>query len=130
MRMAHDGVPSGKRSVHGGEQLVLRQRPLEVEADTRLEACDDRERCALIRPDRMKHAVDVRTKEAAVERDQLAVEPVERADAQVAALGQLGDAEIAVVGALEQRADRRCLEQRVPFPLRVQVGVAHGLHVQ
>ncbi|MDQ2631511.1 MAG: hypothetical protein M3Y75_11170 [Actinomycetota bacterium] len=55
---------------------------------------------------------------------------VERAEPEVAVRGQLGKAEIAVEGAVEQGADRRGLEEDVGLALAVQVGAAHRLHVQ
>ena len=45
-------------------------------------------------------------------------------------LGQLGEAEVAVVGAVEQRADRRGLEEDVRLALGVQFLLAQRLHVQ
>ena len=78
----------------------------------------------------MHGAVDVGAEELAVEGDHLAVEPVQRAQPEVAVLGQLGEAEVAVEGAVEQRPDRRGLEEDVGIALGVQVGPPHRLHVQ
>jgi len=50
--------------------------------------------------------------------------------AEVTALGQLGESQVAVEGAVEQGADRRGLEEHVRGALRVQVGVAHRLDVE
>ncbi|HEY1356310.1 MAG TPA: hypothetical protein VGF09_08335 [Solirubrobacterales bacterium] len=65
-----------------------------------------------------------------LERDHLAVEPVQRAEAELAVLGQLGEAEVALVGALEQGADRRGLEEDVGIALGVQFALAHRLDVK
>jgi hypothetical protein len=98
--------------------------------DRRLEAGDDGERRPLSRRHRADAPRDVGTEELAVERDHLAVEVVEGAETEVAVLGQLGKAEVSLEGAVEQGADRRSLEEHVRFPLLVQVGAAHRLHVQ
>ena len=45
-------------------------------------------------------------------------------------LGQLGEADVAVVGAVEQGADRRRLEENVRLVLGVQVAMPKGLEVQ
>ena len=80
--------------------------------------------------DRVDRAVDVGAEELAVEGDHLAVEPVQRPQPEVAVLGQLGEAEVAVEGAVEQGADRRGLEEDVRLALGVQVRAPHRLHVQ
>ena len=80
--------------------------------------------------DRVDRAVDVGAEELAVEGDHLAVEPVQRPQPEVAVLGQLGEAEVAVEGAVEQGADRRGLEEDVRLALGVQVRPPHRLHVQ
>ena len=45
-------------------------------------------------------------------------------------LRQLGEGDIAVVGALQQRADGRGLEQHVRLVLGRKLGVVDGLYVQ
>ena len=45
-------------------------------------------------------------------------------------LGELGEAEVAVVGAVEQGADRRGLEEDVRLALGVQFVLAQRLDVQ
>ena len=71
-------------------------------------------------PTSVDRAVDVGPVEAAVEGDHLAVEAVQRPEPEVAVLGQLGEGEVAVVGAVEQGADRRGLEEDVGLALGVQ----------
>ena len=44
--------------------------------------------------------------------------------------GQLGEGDVAVVGALEQRPDRRGLKEHVGLVLGCELGVAQGLDVQ
>ena len=80
--------------------------------------------------DRVDRPVDVGAEELAVEGDHLAVEPVQRPQPEVAVLGQLGEAEVAVEGAVEQGADRRGLEEDVRLALGVQIGTPHRLHMQ
>ena len=94
--------------------------PLDPRVDLRLEPGHHRER--RLRPGAIGWTtpVDVGAEELAVEGDHLAVEPVQRAQAEVAVLGQLGEAEVAVVGAVEQGADRRGLEEDVRLALGVQ----------
>ena len=72
------------------------ERPVDRRLDRRVELDDDRERRPLVRTDRVDRPVDAGAVEAAVEGDHLAVEPVQRAEAQVAVLGQLGEAKVAV----------------------------------
>jgi hypothetical protein len=81
--------------------------------DRRLETGDDGERGALLRVDPLDPPIDVGAEELAVERDHLAVEVVESAEAEIAVLGQFGEAEIPLEGPLEQGADRRSLEEDV-----------------
>ena len=112
------------------QQLLVLERPLEADVDLGLEAGDDGERRPLGRRHRVDAPLDVGAEELAVEGDHLAVEAVDRPQAEVAVLGQLGEAEVALVGALQQRPDRRGLEQHVVLVLGVEVGAAHRLHVQ
>ena len=51
-------------------------------------------------------------------------------EAEVAVLGQLGEADVAVVGAVEQRTDRRSLEEDGGIVLGMQRSAAQRLHVQ
>ena len=117
----------------GRDQLVEpRQQLLVVERARRARAStvgsnrgDHRERGPRRRRrPRSTAPVDVGAEELAVERDHLAVEPVQRPQPEVAVLGQLGEAEVAVVGAVEQRADRRGLEEDVRLALGVQFVLA------
>ncbi len=108
----------------------MHKRAGEVGVDARLKARDDREGSPLLRRDAVDGAVDVGAEELALERDHLPVEPVHRAEAEIAALGQLGEAEVAVEGALEQRPDRRGLEEDVRLALGMKVGVPHRLDVE
>jgi hypothetical protein len=55
---------------------------------------------------------------------------VERAEAEVAVIGQLGEAEVALEAAVEQRPDRRGLEEDVRLALGVQFLLAQRVHVQ
>ena len=112
------------------QQLLVGEPALDPLVDRRLEAGDHGERRPLPGPDRVHVPVDVGPVEAAVEGDHLAVEPVQRAEPEVAVLGQLGEAEVAVVGAVEQGADRRGLEEDVRLALGVQVLPPQRLDVQ
>jgi hypothetical protein len=127
-----DGAGGGARRnqlVEAGEQVAVGQRPVDLPLDRRLEAGDDRERGPLRGRHRVDPALDVGPVEIAVEGDHLAVQPVQRAEAEVALLSQLGEAEVAVVGAVEQRPDRRRLEEDVRLVSGVQIPPAHRLHV-
>ena len=83
------------------EQLGQRPRPLDRDPNVGIERDDDRERRALGRRTPQR-AVDARGAGDAVDDDQLAVELVERAQAEGAVPG-LADRHVAVVGAVEQR---------------------------
>jgi hypothetical protein len=125
------GSTDGDQLVETRQQLFVGQlfvrQPL---VDSRFEAGHNRERRPLLRRDSADPAVDVGAEELAVDRDHLAVEVVQRPQAEVAVLGQLGKAEVALEGAVEQRSDRRGLEEHVWLVLGVEVGAAHRLHVQ
>jgi hypothetical protein len=125
------GGASGDKGIEARQQLfvaelVVRQALLH----RRLEAGDHRKRRPLLRRNPVEPAVDVGAEELAVDRDHLAVELVEGPQPEVAVLRQLSKAEIALEGAVEQRPDRRGLEENVRLTLTVQVGAAHRLHVQ
>ena len=115
--------------VEARQQLFVAEPLLDPLLDRRLEPGDDGERGARVGWHRLDPAVDVGAEELAVERDHLAVEPVQGPEPEVAVLGQLGEAEVAVEGAVEQGADRRGLEEDVRLALGVEVGVPHRLHV-
>ena len=116
--------------VEPGQQRSVVERALELDVDGRLEPRHHRERRLRRGRNRVDPALDVGSQELAVEGDHLAVEPVQRAQPEVAVRGQLGEAEVAVVGAVEQRPDRRGLEEHVVLALLVQFGPPHRLHVQ
>jgi hypothetical protein len=106
------------------------ERAISGHVDSRLKPGHDRERRSL-RPVHLADGpVDVGPVEASVERDHLPVEPVQRPQPEVAVLGQLGEGEVAVVGALEQRPDRRSLKEHVRLPLGMQFRLPQRLHVQ
>jgi hypothetical protein len=108
--------------------VLERSRHLSV--DSRLEAGHHRERRQLLARHLPHRAVDVGAVEATVERDHLPIEPVQRAEPEITVLGQLGEGEVAVVGAREQHPDRRSLKEHVSLALRVQFHLAQRLHVQ
>jgi hypothetical protein len=54
----------------------------------------------------------------AVDNQHLAVETIERAEAEVAVPQQFSDGDVAIVDAIEQRADRRRLVHRAAMPMR------------
>ncbi len=65
-----------------------------------------------------------------VEHDQLAVQAVERAQAEVTVLQDLPDRHVAVVSARQQRLHGRRLKQLVLGPLGAQLAVAQQLDPQ
>jgi hypothetical protein len=75
-------------------------------------------------------SLDVGAPEAAVEGDHLAVEGVQRPEAEVAVLGQLGEADVALIGAVQQSPDRRGLKEDVGLVLGVELAAPQLLHVQ
>ena len=125
-----DRRAAGEVRVGDLEQLGQRPRPVDRDPHVGRERDDDRERRALGRRYGPQRAVDACGAGDAVDDDQLAVEPVERAQAEVAVLEHLADRHVPVVCAVEQRADRRGLKDDVRVVLGVQVGVAQRLHVQ
>ena len=106
------------------------ERPVARDVDRRLESRHHRERGPRLALDLAHLPVDVGPVEATVDRDHLAVEPVQRSQPEVAVLGQLGEREVALVSALQQRPDRRGLEQHVRLPLRLQFPLPQRLHMQ
>jgi hypothetical protein len=97
--------------VEGGNQGVVVERAVELELDLRLEPDDDRERRQGAWLNLVDRAVDVGPVEAPVEGDHLSVERVQGAEAEIAVLGELGEADVALVGAVEEGADRRGLKR-------------------
>ncbi len=130
MRIAQEDGFGGDQPVELGEQLIVLQRPVDLSIERGRKAGHHRERCLRLGSHFGDVPVDIRAVEATVEGDHLAVQPVKRPQSQVTVLGQLGEGEIAVVGAVEQGRDRRGLEEHVRFPPRVQFGLAQRLHVQ
>lgn len=112
------------------QQLLVREGPGEGRVDLRLEPGDDREGGPRAGGHGMDAALDVGPVEATVERDHLAIETVQRAQPEVAVLGQLAEAEVAVVSAVEQGGDGRGLEEDVRLALPVQVRPSHRLDVE
>ena len=106
------------------------QGSLQVELDGRLEGDDNGEWGPLRAGELLGPALHVGAVEATVERDHLAVQVVDGAQPEVAMLGELREGHVALVGALQQCAERGCLEEDVRVVARVEVGVAHRLHVQ
>ena len=106
------------------------ERAGDLRLDRRRERGDHRERGPLLRRHLGERSVDRGPVEAAVEGDHLAVEAVQRAEPEVAVLGELGEGEVAVVGAVEQGGDRRGLEEDVRLAPLVQFALAHRLHVE
>ena len=78
----------------------------------------------------MDGAIDVGAVEAAVDGDHLAVEAVQGAEPEVAVLGELGECHVALVRAVEKRADRRGLEEHMWLALGVKLLLAEGLDVE
>jgi len=120
----------GDQRVEPGQQLRVGEGLLDPHVGLRFEPRHDRERRLLLAPDGAHGTVGVGPEELAVERDHLPVEPVQRPQPEVAVLGQLGEAEVAVEGAVEQGADRRGLEEHMRLPFGVQIRPAHRLDVQ
>ena len=75
-------------------------------------------------------AVEVRSEEAPVDRDHLAVETVQGAEAEVAVLGELRKLHVTVIGAIEQGTDRRGLKELMGPTLGVELLGPERLHVQ
>src|SRR5262245_13725147 len=106
------GIRQAELLVDRGEEGVSVHRAVELEAAVRLEEGEDRERRSLLGVDRVERAVDVRAQELAVEGDHLAVDGIEGPEPEIAVSGELGEADVAVVGAVEERLDRRGLNSR------------------
>ena len=124
--VASGGVSASRRA----SSSAWSERLVDPRLDLRLEPRHHRERRPLLGGDRADRAVDVSAEELAVEGDHLAVEPVQRPQPEVARRRQLGEAEVAVEGTVEQGADRRGLEEDVGLALGVQIGAPHRLHMQ
>jgi hypothetical protein len=93
-------------AVDRGEQLVVVERRPELEAMCRAEERQDRERGPALALDRVQRPIDVRAQKLAVDADHLPVECVEGAETEVAVAGELGEADVTLVGTVEERCDR------------------------
>ncbi len=98
--------------------------------DAGLEARHDGERRSRLPRDLPHEPIDIGAVETPVEGDHLAVEPVQRPQPKVAMLGQLSEGQVTVVRALEQRPDRRGLEEHVRLPLGVKFLLPQRLHMK
>src|ERR1700743_2298907 len=75
-------------------------------------------------------AVELGLEDLPIDHDQLSIETIERAQAQVAVLQQLVERDVAVKRAAEQRLNRGCLKQLVWQPRDVQPIVTKQVDVQ
>ena len=116
--------------VQGVDEGVVLQRAVQGELHGRREPRHDGERRPGVGRDVAQVAVRVRAQEAPVEREHLAVEPVERPEPEVAVLGELRERQVAVEAPVEQRVERRGLEHEVRLVLGVRAGPADRLDVQ
>jgi len=112
------------------DELVVVRGAVDAELNHRIKERYDGERGPRRRGNLADVPLHVGTQEAAVEREHLAVQPVQGAEPEVAVLGKLGEREVAVEVALEQRVQRGGLEDDVRLVLRVQPRTPHRLHVQ
>ncbi len=95
----------------------------------RVEVDEDREWCLRVARDRLEVAVDVRLQEEAVHGDHLAVDAVEGPEAEVATALELGEGDVAFIGAVQQRTDGRGLEDPDGL-IGGQVVLGHRLDVE
>ncbi len=130
IRTAHVALPAGIRAVDLPQQPVVVERPLQIELEERAERDYDGERRALRAREVVDPAIDLGAVEEPVEGDHLAVEVVDRSQAEIPVLGELAEADVSLVGPLEESADRRGLEEHVRLPAAMQAGVPHGLDVE
>jgi len=105
-------------------------RLVEIDLPVGPEPGDHGEGGLLGRTDPVQGPVGGRPEEVAVDRDHLAVEPVQRAEAGVSLGGELRERQVPVVGTVEQGRDGGGLEQRVVVVPGVEVGPPHRLHVE
>ena len=106
------------------------ERSLQLQPPVGGEGHHHRERRERVRGHLGQRSVDPRLPRAAVDHHQLAVAAVEGPEAQAAPLQQLADGHVPVEVAVEQRLDRRRLEQRVLAPLGPQLAVPEQLDPQ
>ena len=106
------------------------QRTVEPERDARSKPGHDGERRPRRRRDRRQVPVRVGPQEATVQGDHLAVQAVERSQAQVAMCGQLAERQVALEVAGEQGVERRDLEERAGAGVGARGPPAHRRHVE
>jgi len=111
------GRARGRVAVELVDELVVVRRPVDREVHDRIEERHDRERRARRGRNLADVPVHVGPQEAAVERDHLPVQAVQRPETEVAVLGQFGERDIAVEVPVEQRVERRRLEDQMRFVL-------------
>ena len=115
------GGAGGRKRRELGKQRVDILGDADVELDAGLEGGDQRERTATLGLGRVHRPVMGGAVEHAVGEHELAIERVERAKPEVAASCELGDGQIAVIGAMQKRLDRR-LEARGSLPAEALSG--------
>ena len=101
----------------------------QLEPVSGIEVDQDRERRPRVARDGLEVAVGARLPEPAVQGDHLAVDPVQGPEAEVAAALQLGERDVAVIGAVQERGDGRGLED-AGGPVGGQVLLGHRLDVE
>ena len=122
------GVP--EPLVERRQERVALERALDLEPPIGAEVGQHRERAAALGLDRVQVPVHVGAQELSVERDHLAVAGIEGPEPEVSMLGELLEADVAVVRAVQQRLDRRGLEQQVRIVLGVELASVQRLHVE
>ncbi len=125
-----DLVGRAQAAVELGHQLLPLDRVGELEAVGRLELDQAGERRPALGLDRVRDPLHVAAPELAVDRHHLAVDAVERAEAEVAVAGELGEADVALELAVEEGGERRSLEDLVGHGALGQVVVVARGDVQ
>ena len=124
------GAAGRQARVQQAEQLVVVERARHREPDIGIEEDHQREG----RPLLVRHPADGPVhrglEELAVEGHHLAVARVQRAETEVAVPVKLAEADVAVVGAVEERVDGRGLEDHMGLVLVVDRVPAQRLDVQ
>ena len=117
-----DGLVGRRELVERGAERGERQRLARVSRATGREPARDDERRLRLGRHRVDAPVGVRDPRLAVDDHELAVEVLDRADAEVGARQQVADADVAVVVTVHQRRDRAGLDHQVLLRDVVQRG--------
>lgn len=104
-RMHDFGMPDPRVDLRAKRVEGRRLTRVQCQTVPGLEACQHGERCLCFRVDRLDPPLGIGMQEVSIDRDHLAVTPVEGADAEIAPVGKLGEGDVTFVRPIKHGGD-------------------------